>query len=87
MHPKNKQLFGPFKTFAEKGNIIMGRRQYVARLIYGPGAGYVGGWTFYLALNCPDMRQPGGVRWMHQYRKMIQIGITRNANRVPYCQH
>lgn len=46
----------------------------------GPGAGNVTGMTAYLGLRCKD-RSPG----KHYRRQLIQAGITRNGNRVPYA--
>jgi hypothetical protein len=50
--------------------------------IYAPpfnkGAGYIGGFTFYAGRNCRDHRN------MYAPRKRYSIGITRNAQRVPW---
>ncbi len=45
------------------------------------GAGYKGGCTLYLAINCP---QPY-IKNPPMRKKFIQIGATRNAQIVPLC--
>lgn len=47
---------------------------------FNKGAGYIGGFTAFItygARNQGDMYRPAG----------LQIGITRNANRVPWLAH
>lgn len=62
--------------------VIAGRK---VQLCYGRGdwigAGYIGGFTLYAALNClhPQFR--------HLPRKAVQLGFTRNGNRVPYTSN
>jgi hypothetical protein len=76
-------LFGyRFKALADKGRsfgrkwMVMGGR--------GPwiGAGYIGGFTAFLALGCTSPFN-SGKRSMYK-RRRVQLGFTRNGNRVPY---
>lgn len=47
------------------------------KLTRGQGAGYIGGWTAYVALGCHAPTRDGyGIR-------RLQAGITRNANTTP----
>ncbi len=70
------------RLFLDKG---IKPRQYSLKLILGNGAGYIWGATFFIALNCPNMKLHGALKWMRP--KLIQFGLTRNANAVPYCNH
>jgi hypothetical protein len=49
------------------------------------GAGYLGGCTFYVGWN------PGSRQWLRRHRNIrqfiLRLGVTRNANKVPYCSH
>lgn len=66
----------------------------VIRLMWGPGAGYIGGFTVYAAYNSGSTRYARNFRnwtrsngtpvpWLTR-RTGIEIGITRNANLVPF---
>lgn len=48
---------------------------------FNKGAGYKGGFTLYVCWNCVDSRS------MYRPRRRLQVGITRNANRVPWTRH
>lgn len=55
------------------------------KVLYGRGAGYIGGWTFYLAWNAGSrnhMRSKFG-----KMPRKLELGFTRNANRVPFMSH
>jgi hypothetical protein len=64
-------------------------KRFVLVVDFGPGAGYIGGRTFYLARNS------GSAQWRRTYRPDVrnrtffgfEIGLTVNANRVPYLAH
>jgi hypothetical protein len=56
-----------------------GQKAY--RFQIGMGAGCKGGATIYLAINCHSRKFEQRLCG----RKLIQAGITRNANLVPYC--
>jgi len=62
-------------------NILVGYRKPP----FNKGAGYIGGATFFLAWNCVDKQS------MYRPRRFfgipLQIGITRNANAVPWTRH
>ena len=52
---------------------------------HGRGAGYIGGWTIYLAINS------GSRSWQIRNRARrwfspLEIGWTLNANRIPYAE-
>lgn len=51
----------------------------LALLQYGPGAGYLGGFTAYIAWR------PNITRGAHV--GPLYLGITRNANHIPLCSH
>lgn len=67
----------------------------VAKVILGPGAGYIGGRTAFAAFNS------GSARWERAHRggyvrtrpvielrsTPIELGFTGNANHVPYVSH
>lgn len=59
--------------------VLVGRGSWI-------GAGYIGGFTAFLAVNCPRPVAKRGARSYYQLRR-FQAGITRNANRVPYSIH
>lgn len=48
------------------------------------GAGYIGGLTAYVALDCNT--RPGN-RSVRITRKRLQLGVTCNGNRVPYTSN
>ena len=55
------------------------------KALYGPGAGYIGGWTAYVAWNAGSRRS-----MFSKFGKMpskLELGVTRNANKVPYMSH
>lgn len=54
--------------------------RFVIKLVYGPGAGYIGGMTAFFGFRCKDRTRGGNI----YLRKLFQMGITRNANIVPY---
>ena len=62
---------------------------FVLTIDFGKGAGYIGGASFYLARNS------GSSTWQRRYRGQttnrvflgFEIGVTRNANRLPYLSH
>lgn len=64
-------------------------------IYFGPGAGYMNpvsgrrGATFYVALNCvtPVARMDERRRRTVHIPRLFQIGITRNANSVPWVSH
>lgn len=58
------------------------RGRFVALIQWGPGAGYIGGWTAYFAFRCKDSRPASKLRGL--VRTPIQFGITGNANLIPY---
>ena len=67
--------------------LINPRKERVLQVSYRLGAGYIGGWTFFLALNCVSRyNSPDGKRSMWKPR-LLQFGFTRNGNRVPYVRH
>lgn len=47
---------------------------------WGPGAGYIGGWTAFVALRMRASHWPALGR---RQVRLLQVGITRNGNRVP----
>ena len=63
---------------------------FVFQLIYGKGAGYLGGVTIFAAFNC-GRSNFGGRGADRPTRSLLQapirIGFTRNANRVPYTSN
>jgi hypothetical protein len=75
------------KTFVSRGASYLGfQRVYQLQIgtRKGPfalGAGYIGGATAYLAIN-----SVGGGKDMYRPR-LLRVGVTRNANRVPYTRH
>lgn len=75
-----------FRLFGFKMQVIFDtgirRHQYCIRIHFGRGAGYIGGHTAYFGVNCVDTA-PQRMYWT----KPIQLGLTRNANNVPYCNH
>lgn len=65
----------------------------VFKLQWGSGAGYIGGFTAYVARNSKSMQHSksfgGRANFRSRYSAFtrstgIEIGCTRNANRVPY---
>lgn len=48
---------------------------------FNKGAGYIGGCTIYVAWRCVDHVD------LYRPRRRLQVGITRNANRVPWTRH
>jgi hypothetical protein len=48
---------------------------------FNKGAGYIGGFTFYVCYKCVDRQN------MYAPRKTVQVGITRNANVIPWTRH
>jgi len=56
-------------------NVLIGYRKPP----FNKGAGYIGGATFYVCWRCVNRAN------LYQPR-LIQIGITRNANNVPWVQ-
>ena len=57
------------------------RYSRILKIKVGPGAGYVSGFSAYIGFLCQDAT-PGGNMYV---RKLLQFGVTRNANRVPYA--
>ena len=47
---------------------------------FNKGAGYIGGFTFFVCWRCVDHLS------MYVPRRRLQIGVTRNANRVPWTR-
>lgn len=62
---------------------------FVFKLIYGKGAGYLGGLTIFAAFNCgrKNVGRPADQPTRSFLKAPIRIGFTRNANRVPYTFH
>lgn len=54
--------------------------RFVFQMKWGPGAGYIGGRTAFFAWRCKDRRSYRSIN----KRTPIQIGLTDNANLVPY---
>jgi hypothetical protein len=87
----------PFRRFFDKNRFsprVWGSRGWVWKLLYGPGAGYVGGWTLYVAWNSGSRRWTLNHRSVDHYRRRygwhfgpLEVGITRNANAVPWTSH
>ena len=75
-----------FVSVVTDSGLINGWSLRVLAGIYAPnpsfnkGAGYRGGITFYVCWKCVNHKN------MYRPRK-LQIGITRNANRVPWTCH
>lgn len=56
-------------------------------LVQNPkGAGCIGGWTAYLALNSGKREWEINHRGRHSFFP-VELGLTRNFNRVPYVSH
>ena len=72
-------------VLADRGR-IRGRK---VQLMFGKGswigAGYIGGFTAFIAFNCVSP-QNTGKRSMYVPR-MVQVGVTRNGNKVPYTSN
>ena len=49
---------------------------WTLRVIKGRGAGYIGGWTFYVARGD-----------LHRREATRAVGFTRNAQMVPITKH
>lgn len=67
------------RLFAENGGHD---NAWVITFGFGNGAGYINGFTAYIAGNCQNKKQPASKR---RNRIPLQIGITTNANHVPYA--
>jgi|307.fasta_scaffold738178_1 hypothetical protein len=86
-----KLLFSFERGFPENG--------FATRLNIGPGAGYKGGCTIYLAFNSGSRHwvnnRRGGYNPWNGFKPYslftrltgIELGITRNANVVPFMNH
>jgi hypothetical protein len=60
----------------------MARRwQGVFKVQRGLGAGYKGGWTFFVAVNMREGK-PWGGSYLRR-RRLLQVGFTRNGNVIP----
>jgi hypothetical protein len=70
--------FGYFKVFGK----YFWRHDRNIQILFGKGAGYIGGSTLFVAVNCKSPFGPGMYR-----RKFLQVGWTTNANKVPFCSH
>ena len=68
------------------------------KINFGPGAGYIGGRTFFLAFNSGQLKwnwthrnidcQATSRRWFEYIRwELIECGFTQNANIPPYLCH
>ena len=64
------------------------RRSKMAKINKGKGAGYIGGWTMFWSSNCPirDRRNRPSRRLTFRLGRFY-LGLTRNANIIPYCTH
>ena len=76
-------------------------RGWVVNLLFGPGAGYIGGSTVFVAWKSGSLhwslRHRGGdfskncsaSPWRAGYFRLgkLEFGWTRNANLVPYTAH
>lgn len=68
---------------------------WVWKLIFGPGAGYIGGRTAFVAwrsgsLRWTQLHRPDAVeRCRSGYFRIgcLEFGLTTNANLVPYTTH
>lgn len=70
-------LFGFQIRYRKDKGAIAGTTRSV---LFGRGAGYIGGATLFFARNC--------ARPENRYVPVpFQFGITRNANAVPYTRH
>lgn len=70
---------------------VLGRTRWyrcrTLKMLFGRGAGYIRGATAYVAFNCVSpYNSSDGKRSMYK-RRLLQIGFTRNANRVPWTSH
>jgi hypothetical protein len=54
---------------------------------HGRGAGYIGGWTIFFAINCNDKSKGRPSRFFTCHIGRFYFGWTVNANVVPYCIH
>ena len=77
----------------ERGSRWPGGPAFLFRAIHGKGAGYVGGWTAYVAfrsgslamqrIHRDNFRRDGKRESLFSRVTRIQVGLTRNANLVP----
>jgi len=78
----------------ERARFIHRGRGWVVRLDRKPGAGYIGGWTAFIAWRS------GSLRWKRAHRAgswrdlpaqfgaiigWLEVGVTKNGNVVPYA--
>lgn len=62
--------------------VLVGLRAFKpGKQLFSKGAGYIGGATFYVCWKCVDHKS------MYRPRRKLQIGVTQNANRVPWTRH
>lgn len=61
---------------------ILPKHRFVAMCKWGPGAGYIGGMTAFFGFRCKDNR--GWPKGNIYTRIPFQVGVTQNANIVPY---
>lgn len=60
-------------------------RSFVFKFSWNKGAGYIGGWTFYIARNAGS--------WIHSQRfsgtknPKFKMGFTKSSPKVPYMHH
>lgn len=70
------------------------RPSFVLKALHGRGAGYIGGWTVFVAFNSGsrawqrahrnDCKHDGKRQSLFTRLTSIEVGFTRNANLVPY---
>ena len=66
-----------------------GHPQWALRISFGPGAGYKGGSTAWIAYR------PGSITWLERHRNFkpglfyrltgLTVGWTKNGNKLPRC--
>ena len=74
-------------------------RGFVSRVVFGMGAGYIGGRTLFLGCNSGSKQwredHRGGQRhfmagckypWEHIQIGSLEFGLTQNANAVPHAK-
>lgn len=61
----------------------IGKVGFLARLDFGKGAGYIGGWTAFLGWRTKG----GNSENRGKSLSRLRLGITRNGNHVPYSFH
>jgi hypothetical protein len=79
-------IFGyRFKASADKGRLFGRKWQVMGGRGSWIGAGYIGGFTAFLALDCTS---PYNTRKRSMYtRRALQLGFTRNGTRVPFTSN